>query len=597
MRQLFSSASHKVYWGLCRVPEQQGAVEVAIRVVNLELLEDIEAMATLRSEVQAMRQLNHPSILRYYTSFTVEDTLWIVMELAHHGSVRALMSRSCPNGFSEATCVYILYHVLLGLAYLHEHEVVHRDIKGSHILVDKKGRIFLSSFSLSTFMLESGERKAATTLVGSLPWMGPEVLVHGKDRKYSTAVDIWSLGMTAIELAMGEAPYEKIAHEAMRMIKTVREDPPSIPPSQEFSKHYHNFVADCLQHDPEKRPTAAKLLEHRLFKKIKKTPEDYFMKLLPQLQSESESSGSQVFDRPRSESVLNFTDLQKDMAMTAASRTEEEWARSLERSSMKDTKNDAPAKATGLSASHAGLSSSSDDGTGELPRRAAALSESTPARMQGNATQRIESCERSERSEASEPSEGSEKSTHSVASVEDSAEHSSASLSKRDSTSKGEFAIRPASEEERARNASEKARREEEEKRAKAERAAKRVGGDDSSASETALAEKPQQRSIAVPIETYMGEDKQDYVILIRTITGTTLTFRIKGCEFIIAGELPPLPDLPGVQLRNTPVTKFEKKIRLPEEINGDGVRREKNSGTIVIRIRKSQVELGSVTM
>jgi serine/threonine protein kinase len=66
-------------------------------------------------------------------------------------------------------------------------------------------------------MLESGERKAATTLVGSLPWMGPEVLVHGKDRKYSTAVDIWSLGMTAIELAMGEAPYEKIAHEAMRV--------------------------------------------------------------------------------------------------------------------------------------------------------------------------------------------------------------------------------------------------------------------------------------------------------------------------------------------------------------------------------------------
>merc|ERR1712137_1371011 len=173
---------------------------------------------------------------------------------------------SFPNGLTdEALIATILREALKGIEYLHSTGRLHRDVKPGNLLVHEDGSIKVGDFGVSAWLVEAGmKREGRQTFVGTPCWMAPEVMeqVCGYDYK----ADIWSLGITALELAKGQAPLAQ--YPPMKVLLLTLQNP---PPTLEggFSKSFQNFVESCLQKDPAKRSTASKLLEHRFFKQAK----------------------------------------------------------------------------------------------------------------------------------------------------------------------------------------------------------------------------------------------------------------------------------------------------------------------------------------
>lgn len=274
-----NTKQHKIYRAICNFNEtddyKPNPMEVAVKIFDADLL-SIEELETLRKEIQSTKSNSHDNVIKYYTSFVSGEQIWIVMELAHYCSIRQIMEELSSGGLEEPLVIYILYYVLVGLQYLHKSERAHRNLKGSHILVNKRGNIKLGDFAVSTSLVACGVRNTATTLVGTLAWMAPEVLEH--DRKYTCSADIWSLGMVALELSLGKNPFE--GFPPMKIVKTLcgseQGNMPS-PPSN-FSKQFCELVSCCLQIDPSKRYSASKLLENKIFRSVKK--KDFFLQFL-----------------------------------------------------------------------------------------------------------------------------------------------------------------------------------------------------------------------------------------------------------------------------------------------------------------------------
>eukprot|EP00871_Galdieria_phlegrea_P000954 jgi/Galph1/185/GphlegSOOS_G4976.1 len=242
--------------------------EVAIKIVDLELFQT--ALEEISKEIQVMSLSSHPNVVPYCTSFVCGHDLWVVMPLLAGGDVKSLMDCSFPDGMDEPLVQYILNGVLRAIQYFHENGQIHRNIKAANILLTVDGRVMLSDYGLVGWMVEGGlKRSIRQTFVGTPCWMAPEVLeqTHGYDYK----ADIWSFGITALELAQGRAPYSE--YPPMKILLLTLQGPaPSLKGSarQRFSKTFHDLVSQCLQKDPNQRPTASQLLEHRFFKSVKK---------------------------------------------------------------------------------------------------------------------------------------------------------------------------------------------------------------------------------------------------------------------------------------------------------------------------------------
>ncbi|RHZ21103.1 hypothetical protein DYB37_007673 [Aphanomyces astaci] len=207
-----------------------------------------------------------------------QDQLWLVMQLMNKGSclhaMNILKKKGFGEGMKEELCAVILRETLQGLQYFHENGQIHRDIKAGNILLDGDGNVLIADFGVSGWMMEGGDRrKNRQTFVGTPCWMAPEVMeqVRGYDYK----ADIWSFGITALELAKGYAPYAR--YQPMKVVHvlllTLQEDPPSLRSydddgsGHQFSRHFKDMVRLCLQKDPAKRPTTSTLLKHNFFKK------------------------------------------------------------------------------------------------------------------------------------------------------------------------------------------------------------------------------------------------------------------------------------------------------------------------------------------
>lgn len=252
---LGSGSFGKVYAALNLETGEQLAVKQVRLGENNTSERQVEA---LEREVQLLRNLeDHPNIVKYLGTQRTAKKLFIFLEYASGGSVRSTLSRFGP--FSEAVIRRYVLHTLQGLAFLHEHNIIHRDIKASNLLVNN-GVVKLADFGSSKKIMDGDDPGGISgdfhTAAGTAQFMAPEVMKEGVP--YGKRADIWSLGITAIEMATGKPPW---AHPAQAVYKIcMTDETPPLPDG--LSTEAQHFLRQCLIRDPEARPSAAEMLTH-----------------------------------------------------------------------------------------------------------------------------------------------------------------------------------------------------------------------------------------------------------------------------------------------------------------------------------------------
>ncbi|KAH8067914.1 MAP kinase kinase kinase kinase [Aureococcus anophagefferens] len=222
---------------------------VAIKVVDLEgsaaELEDV------RRELEALASVRCTRLVHYLGAHVVGSQLWIVTEYLAGGSLGDLLN-SLAAPLAEPVVAGVVAELLEALAYLHGDRRVHRDVKAKNVLVARDGRVKLADFGVATRLTDTSTKRQS--LIGTPYWMAPEVL---EQSRYGSAADVWSLGITAFELATGKPP-----HWELHPMKVLFVVPKAPPPKLEgdFSAEATAFAARCLAKAPEERPTCADLL-------------------------------------------------------------------------------------------------------------------------------------------------------------------------------------------------------------------------------------------------------------------------------------------------------------------------------------------------
>jgi len=249
--------------------------QYAVKVIELESTNP-STMDTTRKETALMLSMRHENVVPCLASFVVGSELWMVMPLLAGGSCADIMRRhqEFKKGFKDdALLATIMQDVLRGLAYFHKEARIHRDIKAGNILLSAEGVAKLSDFGVSGALIENGYKKVGRkTFTGTPCWMAPEVM---ESKGHNHKADIWSLGITLLELGFGKPPYAN--QRPMKIIMNITEKaPPTVESYNEeerqqdvLHKDFHKFVKACLKRDPTKRPRAKELIKYNFIKRAK----------------------------------------------------------------------------------------------------------------------------------------------------------------------------------------------------------------------------------------------------------------------------------------------------------------------------------------
>ncbi|KAM9118524.1 serine/threonine-protein kinase TAO3 isoform 1-T2 [Pangshura tecta] len=225
---------------------------VAVKKMSYSGKQTNEKWQDIIKEVKFLQQLKHPNTIEYKGCYLKEHTAWLVMEYCLGSASDLLEVHKKP--LQEVEIAAITHGALQGLAYLHSHAKIHRDIKAGNILLTEPGQVKLADFGSASIV------SPANSFVGTPYWMAPEVILAMDEGQYDGKVDVWSLGITCIELAERKPPlFNMNAMSALYHI--AQNDSPTLQ-SNEWTDSFRGFVDYCLQKIPQERPSSADLLRH-----------------------------------------------------------------------------------------------------------------------------------------------------------------------------------------------------------------------------------------------------------------------------------------------------------------------------------------------
>ncbi|XP_041864640.1 serine/threonine-protein kinase 10 [Melanotaenia boesemani] len=257
--ELGDGAFGKVY----KARNKETEVLAAAKVIETKCEEELEDYIV---EIDILAKCDHRYIVKLLDAFYYENKLWIMIEFCPGGAVDAVML-DLDRGLTEPQIKVVCRQMLEALDYLHGMKIIHRDLKAGNILLMQDGEIKLADFGVSAKNTKTLQRR--DSFIGTPYWMAPEVVMCEtmKDAPYDYKADIWSLGITLIELAQIEPPHHEL--NPMRvLLKIAKSEPPSLEEPYKWSKEFKDFLKKSLDKNPEMRPTAAQLLEHPFVRSV-----------------------------------------------------------------------------------------------------------------------------------------------------------------------------------------------------------------------------------------------------------------------------------------------------------------------------------------
>jgi len=242
------------YGSVFKARDNRDGQMVAVKVLRHDRKK--KTTDVLTREISVLQQCHSSYIVAYKGTFRQKNNIWIVMEYCDSGSLSDIIDY-CEITLTEAQIAAAMKMALQGLTYLHSRRKIHRDLKAANILVTTKGDCKLADFGVSAEMKSTMEKRK--TPIGTPHWMAPEV-INSHQTKYDMKADIWSLGITAYELAVGAPPHAQ-ANQMRAIYLISKSPPPTLPNAQKWSKEFQEFLTLCLQKNPTARADALTLLQ------------------------------------------------------------------------------------------------------------------------------------------------------------------------------------------------------------------------------------------------------------------------------------------------------------------------------------------------
>ncbi|KAF2981184.1 hypothetical protein EK904_014535 [Melospiza melodia maxima] len=242
---------------LLQAQNKETKVLAAAKVIDTKSEEELEDYMV---EIDILASCDHANIVKLLDAFYYENNLWILIEFCAGGAVDAVMLE-LERPLTEPQIKVVCRQTLEALNYLHENKIIHRDLKAGNILFTLDGDIKLADFGVSAKNTRTIQRR--DSFIGTPYWMAPEVVMceTSKDRPYDYKADIWSLGITLIEMAQIEPPHHEL--NPMRvLLKIAKSDPPTLAQPSKWSSDFKDFLKKCLEKNVDARWSASQLLQH-----------------------------------------------------------------------------------------------------------------------------------------------------------------------------------------------------------------------------------------------------------------------------------------------------------------------------------------------